>query len=139
MCHLSKKDTAKAIGEMHRVTRKNGLCFLGLISMDSWPKSLYGVEREPGEYWTGEDGADWLHSMFRDEEADHFVDDWEVLSKEKRVIYLRDEAAGTSMDRWMEIYGEMGDEYSQDTWRGQYDQRMNRFNYTYVYYILKKP
>jgi ubiquinone/menaquinone biosynthesis C-methylase UbiE len=139
MCHLSKKDTAKAIGEMYRVTRKNGLCFLGFISMDSWPKSFFGVEREPGEYWMEEEDADGLHSMFTDEEADQFVDDWEILSKEKRVTYLRDDAEQTSMERWMEIYTEMADEYLQDSWRRQYNQRMNRFNYTHLYYILKKP
>ncbi|MGD8455468.1 MAG: class I SAM-dependent methyltransferase [Anaerolineales bacterium] len=139
MCHLSKKDTALAIGEMRRVTRMNGLCFLGFISMDSWPKSLYGAEREPGEFWREEGEDAGLHCMFTDEEADQFVSDWEVLSKEKRMRYLRDEAERTSMDRWMEIYGEMIDNYSEESWREQYDQRMNMFNYSHMHYILKKP
>ena len=45
MRHLSKQDTAGAVGEMFRVLRKGGLCFLGVVSMDSWPRSLYGEER----------------------------------------------------------------------------------------------
>jgi hypothetical protein len=53
--------------------------------------------------------------------------------------YLRDEAERTSMDRWMEIYGEMIDNYSEESWREQYDQRMNMFNYSHMHYILKKP
>ena len=70
MCHLSKGDTEKAIREMNRVTRRKGLCFLGVISMDSWPKSLYGEERDPGEYWAGEGAEGDRHSMFTDQEAD---------------------------------------------------------------------
>lgn len=29
MCHLNKKETQKAIDEMHRVLKKGGMCFLG--------------------------------------------------------------------------------------------------------------
>ena len=49
MCHLSREDTARAVGEMYRVLCKGGLYFLGVISTDSWPLSAYGKEREPGE------------------------------------------------------------------------------------------
>ena len=59
MCHLSKKDTARAIDEMHRVLRKHeGLCFLGVISMDCQPKAGFGEEQAPGEFWGQEGGEE---------------------------------------------------------------------------------
>ena len=138
MCHLDKKETAAAIGEMYRVTKKKGLCFLGVISMDSWPKSLYGEEKEPGEYWMKEHGEQTRHSMFTDQEADALVDAWEVLSKEKRVTYLRDTAEQVSMKAWMKMYPDVGAKCTPDEWRDQYNQRLNMFNYSHVYYFLKK-
>ena len=35
MCHLSKRDTARAVGEMYRLLKPGGLCFLGVKSADS--------------------------------------------------------------------------------------------------------
>jgi len=136
MCHLSKVDTAKAIREMHRVTKRKGLCFLGVISKDSWPKSLYGVEREPGEYWAGEGEEGDRHSMFTDKEADRLVKDWEVLSKEKRVKYLLEEAEQLSEATWMEMASDAG--CTEEEWRVQYDQRGHMVNYTHIYTILRK-
>ena len=138
MCHLSKVETANAIREMHRVTKKNGLCYLGVISLDSWPKSLYGEEKKYGEYWTEEHGALTRHSMFSDDEADQLVTNWEILSKEKRVIYLRSAAEAVSNNMWMEMYTEEGDGYTEAEWRAEYSQRNNKYNYTHVYYLLRK-
>jgi len=131
MCHLSKRETATAIGEMNRVAKRGGLCFLGVISMDSWPESLYGVEREAGEYWAGDE----RHSMFTDKEADVLVSEWEVLSKEKRVIYQQATAVEISEAAWQELYEGGGTEAE---WDRQYEQRMNLVNYTHIYYILRK-
>ncbi len=50
MCHLSKQDTDLAVSEMYRVLKRGGVCFLGVISADTWPKSLFGQEEQPGEY-----------------------------------------------------------------------------------------
>ena len=138
MCHLGKKDTAIAIGEMNRVTRKNGLCFLGFISMDSWPKSLYGVEEDPGEFWADEGEDRGRHSMFTNEEADQLVNAWEILSKEKRVKYLQSSAEKITLDEWMEMYVGDGQGYPKESWRSLYDQRVNKFNYSHIYYILRK-
>ena len=88
MCHLSKQDTARAIQEMHRVLRKQGLCFLGVISMDCQPKISFGEEKAPGEFWGQEGGGDTLHSLFTDEEIEGLLSDWEVLSKEKRIQFF---------------------------------------------------
>ena len=87
MCHLNKKDTARAIAEMHRVLKKQGLCFLGVISMDCDPKTGYGEEIAPGEFLGLEDGEQRLHSLFTDEEIEGLLTDWEMVSKEKRIHY----------------------------------------------------
>jgi SAM-dependent methyltransferase len=138
MCHLSKRDTALAVSEMHRVTKREGLCFLGVISDNSWPRSSFGQEREPGEYWEEGGGESTLHSMFGDGEADELVSAWEILSKEKRITYLRDQADGLSLEAWMELHGEAVDGYTQEAWRAKYASRRNAFQYAHLYFILRK-
>jgi SAM-dependent methyltransferase len=140
ICHLSKNDSTRAIHEMYRVLKKGSLCFLGVISMDTWPKSGFGEEREPGQFLGKENGDELtLHSMFTDEEADRLVSDWEIISKEKRVLYARDEAQKTSFDTWMELHREVRNKYRPEAWEAKYTQRVNEFQYTHIYYYLKKP
>jgi len=140
LCHLCKRDTALAVSEMYRVVKRRGLCFLGVISADSWPKSLFGRERDPGEYWIEEDGNEpALHSLFTDEEADELISAWEVVSKEKRIGYLREEAEKVSLEAWMALYKEAGDRCSREVWRARYARRANEFQYTHFYFFLRKP
>jgi SAM-dependent methyltransferase len=139
MCHLSKRDTVQAVSEMHRVLKAGGLCLLGVISLDSWPKPCFGEEREPGEYWM-EEGGDGLtrHSMFTDVEADGLVSAWEIVSKEKHSTYLRETAGKTSLEEWMELYqGEEG--HSSEEWRARYEDRRNAYRYAHLFYVLRKP
>ena len=140
MCHLSKADTQITIQEMRRVLKKKGLCFLGFISDDSWPKSMFGEEREPGEFWgRGRGGEPTLHSVFTDEETDRLVTAWDVLSKEKRVTYLRDEAEKISLEEWMErYYREARDGCPPEAWQARYAKRANEIQYAHVYYLLEK-
>ena len=139
MCHLSKQDTAQAVSEMVRVLRPGGLCLLGVISLDCWPKSFFGEEREPGEYWMEEGGHGLTrHSMFTDAEADELVSAFDILSKEKHATYLRETAGETSLEGWMELYQE-GDGYSPEEWRARYGDRRNAFQYAHLFYILRKP
>ena len=139
MCHLNKVDSAAAILEMRRVLKPRGLCFLGVISTDSWPRSLFGEEREPGEYWGEEDGnQNVLHSMFKDEEADELVAGWEVLIKDKQVRYLREAAAQTSLEEWMKLLPEAEMKYPEEAWREKYAHRTNAYQYAHLYYLLKK-
>jgi ubiquinone/menaquinone biosynthesis C-methylase UbiE len=139
MCHLSKQDTALAVSEMYRVLKRQGGCFLGVISTDTWPKSFFGQEREPGEYW-GEEGEEelTLHSMFSDEEADELVSAWEIVSKEKQVRYLREAAEETTLEGWMALYEEAGDRCSREKWRARYERRASAFQYAHLYFILRK-
>ncbi len=139
MCHLSRHDTAQAVGEMVRVLRPGGLCLLGVISLDSWPKSFFGEEREPGEYWMEEGGHGLTrHSMFTDAEADDLVSAFEILSKEKHATYLRETAGETSPQEWMELLQE-AEGYSPEGWRARYEDRRNAFQYAHLFYILRKP
>lgn len=140
MCHLTKKDTVLAIQEMYRVLKKGGLCFLGVISMDSWPKSLFGQEQEPGEFWSHEHGDEpTVHSMFTDDEADQLVSAWEIVNKEKQVRYLRHSAERTSLEEWMNLYKGARGSHSKQAWKAKYAQRANEFQYAHLYYFLKKP
>ncbi len=139
MCHLSKKDTACAIGEMFRVLKKGGLCFLGVISMDTWPKSVLGEEKEPGEFWGEEHGEPTAHSLFTEQESDQLVSAWEIVGKEKMVTYLRGFAEQTSLEDWMGFYPEVQNEYSEETWKAKYETRANEFQYAHTYYFLRKP
>ena len=136
MCHLGKKETAAAISEMYRVTREKGFCFLGLISRDTWPKSFFGEEKEPGEYWGLEDVKDKRHSMFTDQEGDQLVAGWEILSKVKRVTYLREAAREISETEWMEWCPSA--EHSDEDWHKEYQQRENMVTYAHTYYTLRK-
>ncbi len=140
MCHLSREDTALAVAEMYRVLKPGGLCFLGVISTDTWPRSLFGEERAPGEFYGEEGGStNVLHSMFDDSRADALVSVWEVLVKEKHVRYLPDAAAEISLAAWMDLLKEAEGRFTPEAWKEQYAVRAGFFRYSHSYYILKKP
>jgi ubiquinone/menaquinone biosynthesis C-methylase UbiE len=139
MCHLSKEDTARAVGEMFRVLRNGGLCMLGLISADTWPKSFFGEERAPGEYWGAEGEHDLVrHSLFTDEEADRLVSPWEIVTKKKQIRYLRKAAEEMTREAWMALHEEAADGASRDEWRSLYVDRANVMRYVHLYYLLRK-
>jgi ubiquinone/menaquinone biosynthesis C-methylase UbiE len=140
MCHLSKVDTARAIREMYRVLKPGGTCFLGFISTDCWPKSLFGEERDPGEFFGEEGGVEnVLHSLWSDEEADKVIASWQVLRKEKQVKYLNEIAENTSLEEWLGFHDETTKGYSREAWQEQYSKRGAWFLYAHLYYILIKP
>ena len=140
MCHLGKRDSLRAIGEMHRVLRKGGLCFLGVFSMDCWPKSLFGEESEPGEYWgCDRRGEPIMHSMFSDEEAARLVAGWEIILHEKLARYLLESAEETTSEEWMHLHSEALGTYTREDWQSRYEQRALAFQSVYTYYTLKAP
>lgn len=134
MCHLSKADTAKVVNEMQRILKPGGMALLGVISMDCWPKSFFGEEKVPGEFWMIEDGEEARHSMFTDDEADALVAGWEVLSREKQVRFMRDAALETSLEDWMALR----DGQDEVDWRARYDERVNAFQYVHLYFTVEK-
>jgi len=139
MCHLNKRDTARAVEEMRRVLKPGGLCFLGVISRTTWPQSLFGEEREPGEFW-GEEDDDGLvlHSLFTDAEADALVHGWTVVSHSKQVRYLTTMAEETSSEDWMKMYPQAPIACLPGEWQARYSERAGMFQYVHNYYILKK-
>lgn len=138
MCHLSKADTAKAMREMQRVLKPGGMAFLGVISADCWPKSLFGEEKAPGEFWMVEDDEPALHSMFSDTEADRLAADWEIVSKSKQVRYMREDALEMGIAEWMDLLDELDERCTRDEWRARYADRANAFQYVHLYFTLKK-
>jgi len=140
MCHLGKADTALAVGEMKRVLKPGGSCFLGFISTNTWPLSMFGQERLPGEYWGEEAGEDAvLHSAFTEHEADKLLSNWEIVQNEEHVQFLRSYAANCSIEDWMGLYDEAGYGGSIEQWQDNYGNRVNSFRYSHLFYILKKP
>lgn len=138
MCHLSKTDTVKAVSEMRRVLKPGGTAFLGVISTDSWPKSFFGEEKVPGEFWMMEDGEVARHSMFTDAEAEALVAGWKMTVKTKQVQYLRDHALEISLDEWMDLLDEQTGCCTQEEWQARYEDRVNAFYYVHLYFTLEK-
>ncbi|MHA1137876.1 MAG: class I SAM-dependent methyltransferase [Candidatus Thorarchaeota archaeon] len=86
ICHLTKKDTMKAIGEITRVLRPSGYCFVDFMSTES---SYYGAESlgkevGPGEYqYVDEDGDTVLHCFHSDNEPDQYFSGMKIVRKFK--------------------------------------------------------
>lgn len=81
--HINKADMEKAIEEMLRVLKKDGLLYVNFIWQDG-ETSVYGEERKPGEFWMSIEGEEVLHSCHKEDEADKYFENHEVLYKETR-------------------------------------------------------
>jgi len=132
MCHLSKKDTEKAISEMNRVLKKEGIAFLGFISRDTWPIS--GDEESPGEFIENENGESVRHSYFLEEETEKLLSKWDILFKEKREITNHQFLKQITFEEWKDVFGNANETES----RKLFDQRFKRFKYSHLYYIVQK-
>ncbi len=88
--HMNKKDIKKAISEMIRVLKPEGLCFVNFLSVDS---EFYGEgeEENPGEFIQIEGDEKVIHTFFTDDEFDSFFNNLnvEILFKEKRIIHKK--------------------------------------------------
>ena len=139
MCHLTKPDTFKAVSEMRRVLKKGGLCMLGVMSERTWPRSIFGREKNPGEYWcSDENGVCAPHTFFNDREVRRMFEDWEIVHKEEIVRYLHDEAIKTSQQEWDTLYREYPGLINPETWQIKYTQRTEFFRYIHMYFFLRK-
>lgn len=86
---MSKEDAALAIGEIERVMKAKGLCFVNFVSADE-PPPTDAIETRKGEFlrktpWSGVKCPN-IDSYFEDREADLFFSNFEILHKEKRII-----------------------------------------------------
>jgi ubiquinone/menaquinone biosynthesis C-methylase UbiE len=88
--HMNKPDIKRSIGEMIRVLKPGGLCFVNFLSVDS---EFYGEgeEQNPGECVQIEGDEKILHTFFTDSESDRFFDNLEIeiLFKEKRIYHKK--------------------------------------------------
>ena len=137
MCHLSKADTATAIGEMRRVLKPGGTAFLGVISTESWPPSDYGEERTPGERWMIEGGEERRHTMFTDEERARLVVGWNVVAKERMAFHRGGDQI--SKEAWRDLRAEAPVPFTADAWAREYARRSDYLRYVHAYYFLEKP
>ena len=80
-----------------------------------------------------------LHSMFSDQEMEDIVSAWEILIQDKRVRYLREAAAETSREEWTKLYPQAEHGGSQSQWQARYGSRAGCFQYTHLYYYLRRP
>ena len=85
MVHLSKKDIAIAINEIHRVLMKGGLCYLNFLSKDD---VHFDEKRDSnqGEIISFHENQEEVHSYYEDEEPDDYFKNFEIIYKEKRHI-----------------------------------------------------
>jgi len=137
MCHLSKTDTARAIGEMRRVLKPGGIAFFGVVSTESWPHSFYGEERAVGERWMIEGGKEARHSLFTDEECARLVSSWEVLGKERAVFHHG--GVDLTEETWADLRSEAPGSFSAEEWAAAYARRADFCRYVHVYYCLREP
>jgi ubiquinone/menaquinone biosynthesis C-methylase UbiE len=82
--HLPKQDIRTAMGEIERVLKPEGLCFVNFLSVNS-ESFGQGEQLGEGEYREEHDGMEFIHSYFEDEEPDTYFHKFTVLHKEKRI------------------------------------------------------
>jgi len=82
--HLAKIDIGTAMGEIERILKPEGLCFVNFLSVDSQSFGE-GEQIGEGEFREQHNGMDFMHSYFKDGEPDTFFTGFEVLHKEKRI------------------------------------------------------
>lgn len=99
LCHLSKKDTEKAVHEMKRVLRPGGLLFVDFMSVDCSYCSEEVMGKDIGDFeflgMHGEEES--LHSFYRNDEPDRLFEDMEPLRK-KRIESVTHHNSGASAD-----------------------------------------
>lgn len=106
ICHLTKKDTKKAIDEITRVLRPGGYCFIDFMSTESSYCGAESLGKEVGqdEYqYVDEDGDEILHCFHSDGEPDHYLSGLKIVHKIKTIAENLNRAI-TDTDVRMEYY-----------------------------------
>ena len=101
--HMTKHDIKKTLGEMIRVLKPGGLCFVNFLSVDSGFYSE-GNEENPGVCVITEGDEEIMHTFFTDDESDTFFDnkDIEILFKEKRILHKKFEDGEVMDDAYID-------------------------------------
>jgi hypothetical protein len=95
---------------------------------------MMGHENEPGEFWLDDDDIDTggdLHSLYRDDEPEKYLKSFKIVRKEKVVVYEKEELAKITRKEWEDLYDDK-------RFKGSYDERVDRGNYTHIFYLLRK-
>ena len=106
ICHLTKKDTNKAIDEITRVLRPGGYCFIDFMSTESSYCGDESLGKDVGqdEYqYVDEDGDEILHCFHNDGEPDQYFTGLKVVHKIKTIAENLNRAT-TDIDVRMEYY-----------------------------------
>ncbi|NHK30773.1 MAG: class I SAM-dependent methyltransferase [Asgard group archaeon] len=83
--HMTKKDIKKALKEMRRVLKTDGLCYVNFMTIED---GMYGdgEELEKGECLQRECGEDVIHTFFDDDELPSFLEGFELIALDKRYV-----------------------------------------------------
>lgn len=90
--HMAKKNISKSMGEIRRVLKKDGLCFVNFLSTDDCGYGQ-GEAIGDGEFFQDEDNEKVIHSYYQHNEPDQYFKDFSILRKEKRRIELNQDGA----------------------------------------------
>lgn len=83
--HMRKKDISKAIDEIKRVLKVDGLCFINFLSIYDFGYGT-GEKIGEGEYKQIEDRGLTIHSYYEINEGDKYFKNMGILYKENRVL-----------------------------------------------------
>lgn len=83
--HIKKVDFYKALTEFNRVLKKDGLCFVNVLTEEC---DTYGIGQNLGEgqYRLTEDGDDVMFCHYKDDELEEHLKGFDIVYKEKRII-----------------------------------------------------
>ncbi|HAF62968.1 MAG TPA: SAM-dependent methyltransferase [Anaerolineaceae bacterium] len=134
--HLPKDDIRKALFEMYRVLKPNGVCFVSFMSMDCWP--MDGKEEKSGEFHCRENGQQVIHSVFSDTEALQYCENWQILYMVKQSLLSPDEISQMTLSEWEKYYSDNEIAVDRQEWLKVYPQRLERWKNVHIFFILRK-
>lgn len=83
--HMTKADISKAMNEIKRVLKPNGLCYVNLLTTDDCGYGQ-GEELGKGEFLYRQGEYEILHTFYTPDESDKLVEDMELVHREIRTL-----------------------------------------------------